>query len=123
VPPRIAGRLRSGRARTAPKRSMETAVSEEAMRAPGMPARTSIRYWSAPAAATPPGMIRPNALPASCDITTGNQRLVWSAMRWSSQTATNESASMPSATANHCGLSFVSDRHWSKTSPRLGHRR
>ncbi len=93
------------------------------MRAPGSPARTSIRYWSVPAAATPPGMTLPNALPASWDIATGNQRFVCSAIRWSSQTATKESASTANATAIQSGESLERDRHWPKTSPRLGQRR
>ena len=80
-----------------------------------MPDRTSMRYWSAPAAATPPGMILPKALPASWDMDTGNQRFVCSAILWSSQTATNESASTPRATTTQSGDSCVSDRHWSKT--------
>ena len=98
-------------------------MSAEAIRAPGMPERVSIRYWSAPAVAAPPGTIRPNALPASWDVQTGNQRRVCSAIRCSSQMATNESASTPKATAIHCGRSSVSDRHCVKTSARLGQRR
>jgi hypothetical protein len=42
--------------------------------AAGTPARASIAYCMAPAAATPPGTTRPNEFDASCEVTTGPQR-------------------------------------------------
>ena len=65
-------------------------------------------------------MIRPNAFPASCEVETGNQLPAWSAIRWSSQIARNESASTPIATATQPGVSWKSSRHEVKTSSRLG---
>ena len=43
----------------------------EAAAAAGTPARVSIAYCIAPAAATPPGTTRPKAVEASCEVTTG----------------------------------------------------
>ena len=49
-----------------------------------MPAWTSIRYCSAPAAAAPPGTTRPSAPEASCDVTTGHHERASTASRCSS---------------------------------------
>ena len=54
-----------------PKTRSEEAVIPEAAAAVGTPARTSIAYCIAPAAATPPGTTRPKAFDASCEVTTG----------------------------------------------------
>jgi hypothetical protein len=45
------------------------------------PAWASMRAWSAAAAADPPGTTLLNAVPASCDVTTGNQSVPLSAIR------------------------------------------
>ena len=57
-----------------PKTRIEEAVIPEAAAAPGTPPRASMAYCIAPAAATPPGTIRPKALEASWDVITGPQR-------------------------------------------------
>jgi hypothetical protein len=47
-----------------------------------MPLTASMRNCTAAPTAAPPGMIRVIALPASWDVTTGNQARVRSARRW-----------------------------------------
>jgi len=70
TPRMTAGSANTGSASSVAKTSSDDAVSPDAAAPPGVPACTSIRYCSAPAAAPPPGTIRPNALPASCDVAT-----------------------------------------------------
>ena len=75
----IAGTASSGSASSVPNTSSDEAVMPEAAAAGGTPARASIAYCIAPAAATPPGTTRPNELEASCEVITGPQ--------WSARTA------------------------------------
>ena len=56
----------------------------DATEAGGTPARTSMPYWTAVAAAAPPGTMRPNAAPASWDVRTGSRELHRRAIRCSS---------------------------------------
>ncbi len=65
TPVAIAGTARRGSASSVPNTSSEEAVMPEAAAADGTPARTSIAYCIAPAAATPPGTTRPKAFDAS----------------------------------------------------------
>ena len=88
-----------------------------------MPAWTSIRYWSAPAVAMPPGTMRPNALPVSCEVPTANQLGVLSTIRCSSHTARKLAASNPSAMATQSTSSVRRSRQEVKTSTRLGNSR
>ena len=122
APARIAGRLSSGSASTVPKSSAETPVSADAILPLGMPTRVSIRYWSAPAAAAPPGMILLSAFPASWESDTGSRCGACRAIRCSSQTAKKESASTENAIATQTGSSSNSSRQEVKTSSRLGRR-
>ena len=62
-----------------PNTSTDDAVMPDAALAVGTPPRTSIEYCMAPAAATPPGTIRPNAFDASWEVAIG--------LRWSALTA------------------------------------
>ncbi len=81
LPARITGRLTTGRAKTVASVSKYEVVRPEATLPPGMPAPVSIRYWSAAAAAAPPGMALLRAPAASSAVTTGNQasvRIAWS---------------------------------------------
>jgi hypothetical protein len=78
----MAGVASSGSASSVPKRSREDAAIPDAAAAAGTPPRTSIAYWSAPAAATPPGTTRPNEFEASWEVTTGPQCSARTAMRW-----------------------------------------
>ena len=77
----MAGSASTGSPRRMPNTSTDEAVIPEAARPAGTPPRTSIPYCSAPAAATPPGTMRPKAFDASCEVTTGPQRSVRSASR------------------------------------------
>ena len=106
-----------------PKRRTETEASAEAIRPLGRPARMSIWYWSVPDAAIPPGITRPSALPASCEVATAYQLFVWSAMRWRCQMQTKLAASTRTAAANQPGSISKSDRQEVKTSVRLGQSR
>ena len=70
----IAGTVSTGRPSSTPNVSRFVAVSPVAVEPRGAPASTSIRYWSAPATAPPPGTMRPKALPASCEVAMSHQR-------------------------------------------------
>ena len=61
-----------------PNTSTDDAVMPDAAAGAGTPPRTSIAYCMAPAAATPPGTMRPNAFDASCEVAMG--------VRWSART-------------------------------------
>jgi hypothetical protein len=65
-----------------PKTSSDEAVIPEAAAAGATPARVSIAYCIAPAAATPPGTTRPNAFEASCDVITGPKCSARTASLW-----------------------------------------
>src|SRR6266545_3701570 len=81
IPLRMAGMLSTGRAKVVAVVSKDTVVSPTAVDAPSSPPTVSMRYWSAAPAGAPPGTIRLNAFPASCDVTTRNHPSLRSAIR------------------------------------------
>jgi len=64
----------TGSASTIASVSRFAAVRPDTTPDAGRPASTSIRYWSAPPIAPPPGATLASALPASCEAITGCQR-------------------------------------------------
>ena len=110
----------AGSARTVAVVAAHDAATPEATLCGGSPARTSIPYWRALAAAAPPGKILVAALLASCDVPTANQLLVWKAIRCSVQYA---SMLIPSKKTARPSQSGSSSRSWGqdeKISSRLG---
>ena len=71
TPVMIAGSASSGSASSVPNTSSDDAVMPDAAVTAGTPERTSMEYWRAPEAATPPGTTRPNEFAASWDRITG----------------------------------------------------
>ena len=61
------------------------AVRPDTARARCTPAWTSSLYCSAAPTAPPPGATLDRALPASWEVTTGNQSRTWIEIRWSAQ--------------------------------------
>ena len=82
TPVTIAGTASSGIASRIPNTSSDEAVIPDAAAAAGTPPRASIAYCIAPAAATPPGTMRPKAFDASCELITGPQRSLRTAIFW-----------------------------------------
>ena len=105
MPPTIAWTLSSGRPNSVPSWSADAAPIAAAVRGPASPDRRSIWICSPPAAASPPGTIRPNAFPASCEAATANQRFVPSAIRSTSQIAMKLTISQATASTAHHGSS------------------
>ena len=124
APARIAGRLSSGSARTVTRRGAPETLGklQTRCRPLGIPTRASIRYWSAPAAAAPPGMILLSAFPASWESATGSRWGACRAILCSSQTAKKDSVSTAKAIATQTGSSSNSSRQEVNTSSRLGRR-
>ena len=87
APPMPAIDATTGSANTAAVVAAVLAARPEMIRSPRMPARTSIPYCSAPAAAPPPGTMLPAAFAASCDVPTANQLRVPIVIRCSVQSA------------------------------------
>ena len=84
TPSSTAGIASTGSAASVASRTIEATPIPIPDNEDGMPAWTSIRYCSAPAAAAPPGTTRPSAPDASCDVTTGHHERASTASRWSS---------------------------------------
>ncbi|PWU19417.1 MAG: hypothetical protein C5B48_13585 [Candidatus Rokuibacteriota bacterium] len=123
TPPRIAGSASTGSACLVASCNPVAAVSAAVARPASVPALRSIDTPTAVAVAAPPGRIRPAALPLSCAAATGNQALVPSAIRSSSQRQAMLAASAASAAAANAQSRCVSDRHEPKTASRLGSRK
>ena len=102
--------------------SADEAVIPDAARPPATPVRTSIRYWSAPAVAAPPGTTLESELPASCDVPTTNQLRVPTAIRWSAQVERKLAQMKPIEPISQTGLRSSTSRHEVNTSRRLGMR-
>ena len=79
----MTGRAKTGRASRPPTPRRENAASPPTVEPVSLPLIASIRNCTAAPTAAPPGMIRVIALPASWDVTTGNQALVRNASRCS----------------------------------------
>ena len=79
-----------------------------ATRLVGTPAWGSMRYCSAAAVAAPPGMTRPRAFPASCDVATAKSWSVPSAMRCTCQMQTKLAAWNATIAPSHAGSMVAS---------------
>ena len=123
VPPIPATTAMAGSARTVAVVAAHDAATPEATLCGGIPARTSIPYWRALAAAAPPGKILVAALLASCDVPTANQLLVWKAIRCSVQYASMLTPSKKTARPSQSGSSSRSWGQDEKISSRLGRSR
>ncbi len=121
TPPRMnAGIASTGIASTTPNVSRLTAVSADATDAEGTPDWTSMRNCSAAPMAPPPGAILLMALPASCDRTTGDQRLTCSASRWSTHRQASAQACSTAIASSHHGDRSLSSPQEPNVSIRLG---
>jgi hypothetical protein len=85
-----------------------------------MPDWTSMPYWSAPAAAAPPGTTRPNAPDASCDVTIGHQERASTASRWSSHMPAQLRTCAAIIAANQYGSMSMTRGHASSTPSTAG---
>ena len=117
-----AGTTSNGSMNRVPVLIREAAVSPVPTVVGSSPDSVSMRYWSAPPAAAPPGTTRLKALAASCAVATPNQRCVRSASRWSPQMHTKLANSSASIATNQSGSSVSRSGQVSSTVSRLGHR-
>ena len=121
-PASTAGIVKRGSPNTVAVVISDTAVRPVAAAAGSAPDSDSIRYWSAPPAAAPPGTMREKAFDASWEVISAKtlQSRKTSVCRY--QTQAKLASSAPSITANHHGANDVRRGHASKTSSRLGAR-
>ena len=110
----------AGSARTVAVVAAHDAATPEATLCGGSPARTSIPYWRALAAAEPPGRTLVAAALAGCDVPTANQLVVWKAIRCSAQYASELSPWKKTARPSQSGSSSRSCGQDEKISSRLG---
>ena len=103
----IAGIARIGIASTAASVRMFAAVRPPTIRGCRSPDSTSIRYCSAAPTAPPPGATFEIALPASCEVTIGDQTRTCSVSRCSAVMQARVAACRTSIPASQAGLIFV----------------
>jgi hypothetical protein len=119
----MTGSAKTGSASRPPTPRRENAANPPTVELVSRPLAASIRNCTAAPTAAPPGTIRVMALPASWDVTTGNQPLVRRASRCSANVQVKCAISAATARVNHRGSRVDRRGQEAKTSVIVGNTR